>query len=151
MNYIDSKLWARQTQIRIVAGPGTGKMSAIALREHADVFKPEPLPEIRTRNDSLRYISVFEGKQVRLPISRVIAGPAAGAEDRIALVCSLRSERQRFWCVQVSAVSAEELHQFSRNRSVVFPNSIPKYRRTTWGRNCTARNVRQAGGNYARG
>jgi hypothetical protein len=64
-------------------------MSSIAVREHADVFTPLPLPAIRTRDDGRRYVSVFEGKPTRLPISRIIVGPAAGAEKRIALARTL--------------------------------------------------------------
>ena len=78
-----------ERELRIVAIPGTSKMSTIALREHADVFKSLPLPEIRPRNDGRRYVSVFEGKSIRLPISRVIVGPAVGAEERVAHVRSL--------------------------------------------------------------
>jgi hypothetical protein len=59
-------------------------MSAIALREHAHVSKPLPLPEIRSRDDGRRYVSVFEGKPVRRPIVRVIVGQAPGAEERTA-------------------------------------------------------------------
>jgi hypothetical protein len=81
--------YRQERELRIVAIPGTGNMSAIALREHSDVFKPLPLPEIRTRNDGRRYVSVFEGKPIRLPISRVIVGPAASADERVELVRSL--------------------------------------------------------------
>jgi len=78
-----------ERELRIVAIPGTAKLSQMALREHAQVFKPLPLPEMRTRSDGRRYLSVFEGKPVRLPILRIIVGPAAGAEQRIALARSL--------------------------------------------------------------
>jgi hypothetical protein len=64
-------------------------MSAIALREHAHVFKPLALPEIQSRDDGRRYVSVFEGKPVRLPIVRVIVGPAPDAEERAAFTRSL--------------------------------------------------------------
>jgi hypothetical protein len=78
-----------ERELRIVAMPGTETLSAMALREHASVFKPLPLPKIRARSDGRRYVSIFEGKPVRLPIVRVIAGPAAGADERIELVRSL--------------------------------------------------------------
>jgi hypothetical protein len=64
-------------------------MSAIALREHAHVSKPLPLPETRSRDDGRRYVSVFEGKPVRRPIVRVIVGPAPGTEERTAFAISL--------------------------------------------------------------
>lgn len=78
-----------ERELRIVAIPGTAKLSTMALREHARVFKLLPLPEMRTRQDGRRYVSVFEDKPIRLPVLRVIVGPAAGAEERIALVRSL--------------------------------------------------------------
>jgi hypothetical protein len=78
-----------EREVRIVAIPGTANLSEIALRENADVFKPLPLPKVRARNDGRRYVSVFEGKPVRLPILRFIVGPAAGADERIALARSL--------------------------------------------------------------
>jgi hypothetical protein len=78
-----------EREVRIVCIPGTAAMSEIALREHADVFKPLPLPEIRSRDDGRRYVSVFEGKPVRLPIVRVIVGPAPGSEERTAFARSL--------------------------------------------------------------
>jgi hypothetical protein len=72
----------------LVPVPGTATITVIALREHAHVFKPLPLPEIRSRDDSaLR--SVFEGKPARPPIVRVIVGPARGAKERIAFARSL--------------------------------------------------------------
>jgi hypothetical protein len=58
-------------------------MSAIALREHAHVSKPLPLPEIRSHDDGRRYVSVLEGKPVRRPIVR------PGAEERTAFARSL--------------------------------------------------------------
>jgi hypothetical protein len=64
-------------------------MSAIALREHSRAFKPLPLPEIRCRDVGRRYVSVFEGKPVRLPIVRAIVGPAPGATERTAFAKSL--------------------------------------------------------------
>jgi hypothetical protein len=81
----DPKYYSER-ELRIVAIPGTAKMSVIALREHADAFKPLPLPAIHVRDDGRRYVSVFEGKAIRLPISRIIVGPASGAEERVALV-----------------------------------------------------------------
>jgi hypothetical protein len=80
-----------ERELRIVAIPGTARMSAIATREHAHVFKPLPLPAIRARGDGRRYVSVFEGEgePARLPISRIIVGPAEKAEERIALVRTL--------------------------------------------------------------
>ncbi len=78
-----------EREVRIVCIPGTAAMSAIALREHPHVFKPPPLPEIRSRDDGRRYVSVFEGRPVRLPIVRIIVGPAPGAEERAAFARSL--------------------------------------------------------------
>jgi hypothetical protein len=78
-----------EREVRIVCIPGTAAMSEIALRDHVDVFKPLPLPEVRSRDDGRRYVSVFEGKPVGLPIVRVIVGAAPGAEERTAFARSL--------------------------------------------------------------
>jgi hypothetical protein len=80
---LKNAMYREEREVRIVAIPGTSDLSAIALREHAGVFKPLPLPEVRTRTDDGRYVSLFEGKPVRLPILRVIVGPAADAEERV--------------------------------------------------------------------
>ncbi len=86
---LKSPKYRPERELRIVAIPGTEKMSSMALREHPGVFKPLLLPEMRTRDDGRQYVSVFEGKPVQLPISRIIVGPAAGAEDRVALARGL--------------------------------------------------------------
>jgi hypothetical protein len=86
---LKNAMYREEREVRIVAIPGTSDLSAIALREHAGVFKPLPLPEVRTRTDGGRYVSLFEGKPVRLPILRVIVGPAADAEERVSHARSL--------------------------------------------------------------
>ena len=72
--------YREEREVRIVAIPGTEKLKARALKDYPNEFKPVPLPIVRTREDGKRYVTVFEGQEVRLPIARVIVGPAAGQE-----------------------------------------------------------------------
>lgn len=67
-----------EREVRIVGIPGTAGMTEIALRDHPYAFKKLPLPVVHRRDDGRRYVSVFEGKPISLPITRIIVGPAAG-------------------------------------------------------------------------
>jgi hypothetical protein len=73
-----------EREVRIVAIPGTAKMAKYAAKEYPDQFDATaPLPQIRVRpNTTRRYIALFDGLDLRLPIKRVIVGPGAKQEER---------------------------------------------------------------------
>lgn len=73
-----------ERELRIVAVPGTAAMAAYASKEHPQQFdSTKPLPQIRRRPESgKRYIALFEGLGLPLPIKRVIVGPGARQEGR---------------------------------------------------------------------
>jgi hypothetical protein len=73
-----------EREVRIVAIPGTAKMATYAAKEYPDQFDATaPLPEIRARRDTgKRYIALFDGLGLRLPVKRVIVGPGARQEER---------------------------------------------------------------------
>lgn len=73
-----------EREVRIVAIPGTAEMAKYAAKEYPDQFDATaPLPEIKARPDTgKRYIALFDGLGLRLPIKRVIVGPGIGQEER---------------------------------------------------------------------
>jgi hypothetical protein len=73
-----------EREVRVVAIPGTISMAKHAAKEYPDQFdSTAPLPEIRARPDTgKRYIALFDGLGLRLPIKRVIIGPGARQEER---------------------------------------------------------------------
>jgi hypothetical protein len=73
-----------EREVRIVAFPGTAKMAKYAAKEYPDQFDATAsLPEIRVRSDTgKRYIALFDGLGLRLPVRRVIVGPGARQEER---------------------------------------------------------------------
>jgi hypothetical protein len=82
-----------EREVRIVAIPGTAKLAEHAVKEYPREFdSTAPLPEIRIRpNSDRRYVALFDGLGIRLPISRVIIGPGARQDERAALARSLLS------------------------------------------------------------
>ena len=70
-----------EREVRIVAIPGTAKLAEYTKQEHPE-FQEKPLPDIRQRHahGPLR-IALFEGSNVRLPISRVIVGPSVAKRN----------------------------------------------------------------------
>jgi hypothetical protein len=74
-----------EREVRIVAIPGTAKTATYAAKEFPDQFDATaPLPEIRTRPETgKRYIALFDGLGLRLPIKRVIVGPGSRQEERV--------------------------------------------------------------------
>ena len=73
-----------EREVRIVAIPGTAKAAKYAAKEFPDQFDATaPLPEIRARPDTgKRYVALFDGLGLRLPVKRVIVGPGARQEER---------------------------------------------------------------------
>jgi hypothetical protein len=80
-----------EREVRIVAIPGTQKMAKYAAKEYAREFDAAaPLPDIRVRPDTgKRYIAMFDGLALRLPVKRVIVGPGARQEERAERARSL--------------------------------------------------------------
>lgn len=80
-----------EREVRIVAIPGTAQVAKYAAKEFPDQFDPtEPLPEIRIRPDTAkRYVAMFDGLGLRLPIKRIIVGPGDRQEERAERARSL--------------------------------------------------------------
>ncbi len=80
-----------EREVRIVAISGTDQVARYAAKEFPDQFDATmPLPEIRTRADTgKRYIALFDGLNLRLPIKRVIVGPGDRQEERAQRARSL--------------------------------------------------------------
>jgi hypothetical protein len=80
-----------EREIRIVAMPGTAKLAKYAAKEFPNKFDATaPLPQIRSRPETgNRYIALFDGLGLRLPIKRVIVGPGARQEERAARARSM--------------------------------------------------------------
>jgi hypothetical protein len=79
-----------EREVRIIAIPGTKRLSDQAVKEHEDNFKVMPLPEVRTRSQTARrYVPIFEALGLKLPIKRVIVGPSRRQEENAAFARSL--------------------------------------------------------------
>lgn len=79
-----------EREVRIVAIPGTKRLSEQAAKEHPQDFKVLPLPEVLTRPGSTRrYTPLFDGLGLKLPLKRVIAGPGPKQHENVALARSL--------------------------------------------------------------
>ena len=79
-----------EREVRIAAVPGTDVFRRAAKKEHAE-FPDMPLPVIRPRPDKSgrRYIAIFDGVGVTLPIKRVIVGPSGHQAEHADLARSL--------------------------------------------------------------
>ncbi len=84
--------WREEREIRIVAIPGTEKLTKLGLKTYPGRFKRLPMAEVEKRDDGLRFLTLFGERKVRLPVKRIIVGPATGAEERIALARRLRPD-----------------------------------------------------------
>ena len=122
--------YREERELRIVAIPGTMKLMERGLRDYPDRFKRQPLPPVRPRDDGLRYVTLFEQDKVRLPVKRIIVGPAPDANEGVALAqclcptCRCRSQsvhRQRF----SSAIRSPSV---SRLRQISAPGQWPTSR-----------------------
>jgi hypothetical protein len=73
-----------EREIRIVAVPGTAAMAKYAAKEHPQKFDAGlPLPQIRHRPETgKRFVALFDGLDLRLPIKRVIVGPGVRQNER---------------------------------------------------------------------
>jgi hypothetical protein len=80
----------REREVRVVAIPGSKRLSDQAAKEHPHDFQVTPLPEVRTQPGSgRRFVSLFETLGSKLPIKRVIVGPSARQKENFALATSL--------------------------------------------------------------
>lgn len=73
-----------EREVRIVAIPGTAETARHAAAQYPSEFDASmPLPEIKMRpSTGKRYVALFEGLGLRLPIKRVIIGPGTRQEER---------------------------------------------------------------------
>jgi hypothetical protein len=80
--------YTSEREVRIVAIPGTATLARHAAKEYPREFDAkQPLPEIRPRpepHSDKRYIALFSGLNLRLPIKRVIVGPGGRQAERAA-------------------------------------------------------------------
>jgi hypothetical protein len=83
-----------EREVRIVAIPGTAKLARHAAKEYPREFDAKaPLPEVRMRPDSRkRYVALFDGMGVRLPINRVIVGPGPRQDERAERARSMSAD-----------------------------------------------------------
>jgi hypothetical protein len=81
---LKSACYKSERELRIVAIPGTAERAKYATEEYPDQFDANaPLPDIKTRpNTDKRYVALFDGLGLRLPVKRVIVGPGARQEER---------------------------------------------------------------------
>jgi hypothetical protein len=77
-----------EREIRIVAIPGTRRLSDQAAKEYPSEFRTMPLPEIRTRGER-RYTAILEPLAINLPLKRVIVGPSVRQAENASVVRSL--------------------------------------------------------------
>lgn len=80
-----------EREVRIVAIPGTAALAKHAAREFPKEFDASaPLPAVQTRTDTgKRYIPLFAGMGLRLPIKRVMVGPGSDQADRAVFARSI--------------------------------------------------------------
>ena len=82
-----------EREVRIVAIPGTKRLSDRAAKEHPDTFKVRPTPEVRKREGTAkRYVAVFEGLAMKLPLKRVIVGPSPRQAENAVFARALVGE-----------------------------------------------------------
>ncbi len=78
-----------EREIRIVAIPGTKRLSDQAEMEHPADFNVLPLPEIRARGYGRRYVPLLEPLAIKLPLKRIIVGPSAQQAENVEVVRSV--------------------------------------------------------------
>jgi hypothetical protein len=84
--------WRKEREVRIVAIPGTKKLMKRGLRTWPGKFENQTVPAVEKREDGVRFLTFFREPAVRLPVKRIIVGPAAGAEERVAFARKLRPD-----------------------------------------------------------
>lgn len=76
-----------EQEVRIVAIPATDALRAEALK-HPE-FQDKPVPEVHARSHGRRYVILFDGLGVELPIRRVIVGPSRQQEKNVNFARSI--------------------------------------------------------------
>lgn len=82
--------YLEEREVRIVAIPGAEGYQRLGRREKPG-YVPHPLPTIRSRPDGSgkRYVNMFDGCDVKLPIKRVIVGPSQQQADHAEMARDL--------------------------------------------------------------
>ena len=80
--------YRKEREVRIVAIPGTEKLMARGLRTYPGRFKRQPIPVVEKQDK--RFITFFRDPGVKLPVKRIIVGPAACADERVVIARRLR-------------------------------------------------------------
>jgi hypothetical protein len=80
-----------EREVRIVAIPGTAGMAKYAAQEYPSQFDATaPLSQIKFRPDTgKRYVALFDGLGLRLPLKRFIVGPGVRQQERAERAQSL--------------------------------------------------------------
>jgi len=82
--------YREEREVRIVAIPGTEKLMALGLRANPGRFTKQRLPVVERKEK--RYVTFFRDTAVKLPVKRIIVGPAEGADERAALARKMRPD-----------------------------------------------------------
>jgi len=86
---LKAAVFRSEREVRIVGIPGNAALSDQAAKDHPSAFNRLPLPAERQRTDGRRYVALFEGLGLKLPIDRVIVGPSPRQAGNAAFARSL--------------------------------------------------------------
>jgi hypothetical protein len=81
-----------EREVRVVASPSTTKSIAVNMHENPDFVPVLPLKPVHRRRNGSRYIpyiKLFDNLAARLPITRVLVGPAAEQEATLRQAAAL--------------------------------------------------------------
>lgn len=83
-----------EREVRIVAILGNAETAGHAAKEYPCEFDANaPLPDIKTTpHTDKRYVALFDGPGLRLPVKRVIVGPGVRQEERAYRAWSMLGE-----------------------------------------------------------
>ena len=80
-----------EREVRIVAIPGSEDLARRVQKEHPE-FIPTPIPDVQSvkgKSRTKRIVKLFDGQGTTLPIRRIIVGPSANQDERIAYARTL--------------------------------------------------------------